>query len=109
VLEDDVLTSLRELLGAMELQTGSTAELLEIARLQRQRIEELEEAWSSLVLEVGNLSRRARLLTNMKAATLVTTCRKCGNDFAREAGPELCGPCWIALGKPERYLESTGA
>lgn len=105
--DGDPLEALKGLVSAMEQQSGLCRELLDLAKLQRGRIEELEEAWASLTLEVGRLSRRSRLVVNMKAASLTSTCQKCGAEFASEAGPMLCGPCWCELGKPERYLTPT--
>lgn len=89
--------------GGVE-QAAATRGLLAIAGEQRKRINALEEAWGDTLLEVGSLTRRSRLVANMKAATITLTCLKCGAEFAREAGPQLCGPCWCDLGKPDRYL-----
>jgi hypothetical protein len=107
VHDDDPLEALKSLVSAMEQQSGLCRELLDLAKLQGGKIAELEEAWASLTLEVGRLSRRSRLVVNMKAASLTSTCQKCGAEFATEAGPMLCGPCWCELGKPERYLTPT--
>lgn len=103
--------ALEALLGAMEQQTTLADEVLQLLkghgatlREHAKRLGELEEAWGDTMLELGLLTRRARLLVNMKAATLTQTCLKCGNEYAKEAGVQLCGPCWIAEGKPERYL-----
>jgi hypothetical protein len=104
VTEDGALEAIKSLIDAMEQQSGLSRELLNVAKAQAERLGELEENYADLMLEVGRLTRRARLLVNMKASTLTMTCRKCGNEYAREAGPELCGPCWVELGRPERYL-----
>lgn len=105
------MEALQALLGAAELQTGLLGDHLELLKLHARELErhegrlgELEEAWASATLELGRLTRRCRLVLNMKAATLTLTCLRCGNDYAREAGVQLCGPCWVELGKPERYL-----
>lgn len=105
------MEALKALLGAMELQTSLAGDQLELAKLHGEtiadhdrRIAELEEAWASATLALGNLTRRCRLIVNMKAATLTQTCLHCGNEYAREPGVQLCGPCWVSLGKPERYL-----
>jgi hypothetical protein len=105
------LEALQALVAAMELQAGLAGDQLELLKQHGEllrdhdrRVDELEEAWASATLELGRLTRRCRLVLNMKAATLTLTCLHCGNDYAREAGVQLCGPCWVELGKPERYL-----
>lgn len=108
---ENPLEALQAVLDVLEQQARLAASHLELfeahgasLREHDRRLDELEESWSSLTLAVGELTRRARLVLNMKAATLTLTCLHCGNEYAREAGVQLCGPCWVNLGKPERYL-----
>lgn len=44
---------------------------------------------------------RPQLVT--KASMQTMTCLHCGNEYATEPGVELCGPCWVRLGKPSTY------
>lgn len=108
---DDPLEALRAMMHATELHTEVTREAITLLkthgatlREHERRLDELEESVASMMIELGRITRRARLLVNMKAATLTSTCLRCGNDYASEAGPQLCGHCWVELGKPERYL-----
>lgn len=107
----DPLEALQAMVAAMEQQSSLAGEQLELLKSHgatladhERRVDELEEAWASATLALGSLTRRCRLVLNMKAATLTLTCLHCGSEFAKEAGPQLCGPCWCSLGKPERYL-----
>lgn len=60
------------------------------------------------VAELGVKLERFHLIVgavlNMKAARLTSTCLRCGATLCTEPGPQLCGPCWTELGRPERYL-----
>lgn len=109
---DDPLEALRAMVGAMEQQTEVAGELVELVKAHGATLREhdaqldrLEEYVAELALGLGETRRRAGLILRMKAATLTLTCLHCGNDYAREAGVQLCGPCWVELGKPERYLK----
>lgn len=107
----DPLEALQAMVAAMEQQSSLSREQLELLKLHGTaldshggRLDELEEAWASATLALGQLTRRSRLILNMKAATLTLTCLHCGGEYVQEPGVQLCGPCWCNLGKPERYL-----
>lgn len=88
------------------LETAGDAALAQAKAIVelRDRDEELGEG----IAEIGRLVTsgivRAGTIARMKAATFTTVCARCAAEFANEPGPPLCGPCWVELGKPERYL-----
>jgi hypothetical protein len=92
------------LLQAVEQQAALSRELLAALKRVHSHEEELGDSIVDLERRLTFIANRARLLFSMKAATLTTDCLRCGSTFATEPGPELCGPCWTELGRPERYL-----
>jgi len=107
VTDDEIPEPLEQLLAAIEMQSETMREMLDVMKLLRERVDELQEGEADLHVQLDRHARRARLLYSMKAITLTSTCQRCGTEFAREPGPMLCGPCWCELGKPERYLAPT--
>jgi hypothetical protein len=100
VTDDAAIANLKALLKATELQSDLQGEMLEALQLLRRRIDAIEERELELGALLERVSETAALLCAMKAATLVVSCVKCGRRFAKEPGPELCGPCWVAAGRP---------
>lgn len=92
------------ILAAIEEQAKLSRELLNALQGLHDADAETRDAVVDLDGRLAAVTRRARLLFSMKAATLTTDCLRCGSTFASEPGPELCGPCWTELGRPERYL-----
>lgn len=97
-------TAIATLIEAIEAQSGVCRQLLEAFRESGRRDIELADNIIDLERRLAFTANRARLLLNMKACTLTTRCLRCNAMFATEPGPELCGPCWTELGRPERYL-----
>ena len=93
-----------ELLAAMEAQTTLSRELLDALKATNDRQADLGDELLDLERRLTFIAGRARVLFSMKASTRTTDCLRCGATFASEPGPELCGPCWTELGRPERYL-----
>jgi hypothetical protein len=94
-----------ELLAAMEAQTTLSRELLDALKATNDRQADLGDEVLDLANRLTFIASRARVLLMMKAATATLDCLRCGATFAGEPGPQLCGPCWTELGRPERYLE----
>lgn len=101
---DPAIESLKLLMQAVEESVGATRNLIDAYKELAGRDVELADNLIDLQSQITFVASRSRLLLNMKAATLTTKCLRCGTLFAREPGPELCGPCWTELGRPERYL-----
>lgn len=102
--EAEVERSLVAILEATEANAKVVAEVIDTLKTLMGRDIELQEGIAELEGRLAFHTQRARLLYSMKACTLTTKCLRCGTVFATEPGPELCGPCWSELGRPERYL-----
>jgi len=106
VPDSSIEESLLAILEAVEALAHVNRELVDTCKQLMDRDSELGDGLVDLERRLSFVTGRARLLFSMKAATLTTSCRRCGTTFAKEPGPELCGPCWTELGRPERYLET---
>lgn len=73
-------------------------------RALQDRDAELGDAIVELSARIDREVRPAGVIARMKAATNTSVCARCGDEFAHEPGPPLCGPCWVELDRPERYL-----
>lgn len=103
---------LEPLIRLLEQHSELTSNMLEAMSLQRRRVDALEETLDDALAELMKLRTAAGFLLNMKAATLTMVCVKCGARYAKEPGAELCGPCWVAAGRPGTtglYLVTTTA
>lgn len=96
--------ALSKILEALETQATLNRAFVEANTAMNERLLELADNIIDLSRRIEFVARRAALIMGMKAVTLTTECRRCGTHFAQEPGPELCGPCWTELGRPERYL-----
>lgn len=100
-MSDDPLETI---LLAVEAQTALLNTLCDSVKELGSRDIELADGLVDLERRLNFITNRARVLFTMKASTRTTDCLRCGATFAAEPGPELCGPCWTELGRPERYL-----
>lgn len=108
----EVETVLLGLLHLADTQGGLLGDIADVCKLLRRRVDALEESYGDVLLELAELRRSTAFLTNMKAATLTMSCLKCGAVYAKEPGAELCGPCWVAAGRPgttSLYIVRTSA
>lgn len=96
--------SLLAILAAVEASATVSRELVDICKTLMHRDAELGDGLVDLERRLSFVANRSRLIFLMKASTLETTCLRCGSVFAKEPGPELCGPCWTELGRPTLYL-----
>lgn len=100
--DDDRL--LERLIAVTESNVEIVNTLIGLTGSLKQRDEELGDGLADLDRRLSFITSRARLVFSMKATTLTLTCLRCACEFATEPGPQLCGPCWTELGRPDRYL-----
>lgn len=99
-----IAATLEAIATAVEAQTALLESVVANLRELGERDIELADNIIDLERRLGYITRRSRVVLNMKACDATTDCLRCGATFAAESGPELCGPCWTELGRPERYL-----
>lgn len=95
--------SLLAILTAVEASAECSRELVNTCKALMHRDEELGDGLADLERRLSFVATRSRVILLMKASTLETTCLRCGAVFAKEPGPELCGPCWTELGRPTLF------
>lgn len=93
------------IMQAVEAQTALLNSLCDAFKELGNRDIELADGLVDLERRLAFVAGRARTIMAMKATTRTTKCLRCSAEFANEPGPQLCGPCWTELGRPERYLE----
>lgn len=96
----DLETAILAIVGLCEQQRDLSADFLETLKIHRRRMDAIEATLDDALASLMNVPASIRLLLAMKASTLTMTCAKCGTEYAKEPGPELCGPCWVAAGRP---------
>ncbi len=74
------------------------------------RIADLETRDREVTEDIAELYRRVAALytilrptLNVKGVRPPMVCSECGAVYASEDGPPLCGPCWVAHGRPSRW------
>lgn len=100
---DPAIATLDAIADALEAGANQDREMLKLISQLVEMTSDHGDAIVALSNRIDSNYLAIRPLIVTKSHVLATACVECGNLFAPEPGPELCGPCWVRHGRPETW------